>query len=800
MSNLFNHIIKISIYLLVFLLPLFFLPFSFEAFEFNKQELLFFLVSIAFFAWLAKMVLVDKEIKFRRTPLDIPVLLFLFVAVLSAIFSVDRPSSIFGFYGRFSDGLIGLLSLGMLYFLITNNAGLRNEKLKTKSEKPQLKTKSEEEKTLEPPLLSVNGILKALMWSVFFVVLISYLSIFGVWEKINASFGEKIQLPPIMLQRIFNPAAGSMEGLSLFLAPILILLTTSILIGGKRRFGNIVSWFLLLAVLFLLLLIDFTPAWIVVLVSLVLFIGFSLWKRFFRENVNRLLLPIFIIVLAGMFLFIDASKFQFLISPAGNLQLPKEQVLSQGQSWTIAFKSAVENIKSGFLGSGIGTFHYDFAKFKSAEFNQSPLWQVRFDRPGSNIAEILGTMGFLGIISYFLLVGLFLMMSWMFLNLKLKAQNEKPQPKTQNGNLPSTNYPLPLLMAFMALFIAQLVYYQNTVLAFFFWLILALSVVSWKSPNDTKTFSFKDFPELSLVFSVILIILGLSFLTGYFFAGRFYLADVNYKNAVMTGEIEKLEKAASLNPYQPHYKLVLSRAYLSRILAETQKSETQRDPVALSENAYLAITYAKNGQIGRIQVKGATEQSPNRVAAWETLGMVYRDIQGVAAGSLEWGIKAFEKAVVLEPTNPVLHTELGKLYLTSGDIERAKTEFSKAKELKPDYLDSSFQMVLAYEREGNSEEAISQMESLVASEPLNTEVLFQLGRLYFNSNRTDEAISQFERIISLMPNHSNAHYSLGVAYQRKGETAKAIAEFEKVLELNPGNQNVQARLDALKQK
>jgi len=105
---MFNRITKCSIYLLVFLLPLFFLPFSFEAFEFNKQYLLFFLVSIGLFSWIAKMVLVDKEIRFKRSPLDIFILAFLFTAILSAIFSVDKSSSLFGFYGRFSDGLIGL--------------------------------------------------------------------------------------------------------------------------------------------------------------------------------------------------------------------------------------------------------------------------------------------------------------------------------------------------------------------------------------------------------------------------------------------------------------------------------------------------------------------------------------------------------------------------------------------------------------------------------------------------------------------------------------------------------------------
>src|SRR3989338_5497047 len=118
MQNILNRVVKLSVYLLIFLTPLFFLPFSFEVFEFNKQYLLFFLVSLGFLAWLVKMVVYDKEIRFKQSPLDIFVLAFLAVNVLSAVFSIDKSSSLLGFYGRFNNGLISTLSLGALYFLV----------------------------------------------------------------------------------------------------------------------------------------------------------------------------------------------------------------------------------------------------------------------------------------------------------------------------------------------------------------------------------------------------------------------------------------------------------------------------------------------------------------------------------------------------------------------------------------------------------------------------------------------------------------------------------------------------------
>lgn len=765
MQNLLNRIIKISIYLLVFLVPLFWLPFSFEAFEFNKQYLLFFLVSLAFFAWLARMIVVDKEIRFRRSPLDIFVLIFLFVAILSTIFSADKVSSLFGFYGRFSDGLIGLLSLGALYFLITNNV----KPQMTADELPIAADKKSVKISHNSALISGSGLIKTLIWSAFFVILISYFSVFGVWNKLSG-IGGNFSLPGVMLQNTFNPVSGSMEGLAMFLAVMIVFSVGKILIGERKKskLSLFINYLLLVAAAVLLLIIDFSAAWIVLLVTLGLFTGFALWKRIFRENVNRLLLPIFLIALAIFCLATDVTR-NILVT------LPQEQVLSQGTSWSVSFKSLTSNVKNGFLGSGPGTFFQDFTKFKSEKFNQSWLWQIRFDRAGSYIAEVMATMGFFGILSYLALIVIFLTISY-FLISTIKYQN----------------FQIPLILAFLALILGQFVYYQNTTLAFTFWLVLSLSVVSWQKPIKEKTFSFKDFPELSLIFTVFLTMIGLLLAGCYFFGGRFYLADVHYLEAQRTADdaagIETLEKAARENPKFPQYRVILARAYLNQVLNEMAKPLEEQDSLLLQNSVAKAID----------QAKVATEIFPENVLGWETLGIIYREMRLVADGATEWGIKAFEKAIQLEPVNPILHTELGKLYLTQGEVQKAKEEFAKARELKSDYIEAVIQEALIYERENNLTEAIKKMEEAATNFPYNINVLFQLGRLQFNNNQLQEAINQFLGVISLFPNHSNALYSLGVVYQKKGEKNLAIEAFEKVLELNPGNEEVINRLEELR--
>ena len=396
MKNILQKIIKSSIYLLVFLLPVFWLPFTFEVFEFNKEYLLFFVAIIGLFAWFAKMVFFDKEVKFKKIPINILVLFFLFVAVLSAIFSVDKTSSLFGFYGRFSNGLIPLLSFVVFYLLLVNNI-------------------SSESKEKEQDLVSQGGIINLFLASTFLAVLTCYFSIFGLWSKISIFTTQvfNFRLPSFMLMPTFNPVSGSLEGLAIFLAVIVVLLTgllITIEISQKNKLSLFFYSLLLLASLGLLAIIGFKAVWVILLFVLALLLVFVLLKRVFKGDINKLILPIILIIISVFFIFTNFSNNRYFSS------LPQEQILSQGVSWQTNFKAAVENVKSGFLGSGIGTYHYDFSKFRPLQFNQTPLWQIRYDRPASYISEILGTMGFLGLLSYLAIIGVFLLVVFLILS------------------------------------------------------------------------------------------------------------------------------------------------------------------------------------------------------------------------------------------------------------------------------------------------------------------------------------------------------------------------------------------------
>src|SRR3989344_266025 len=110
-----DKVITYSFYLLFFLTPLFWTSLNYELFEFNKMILTYALTTIIVGAWALKMVNQRSWI-INRTPLDIPLLLFLLANILSTIFSIDPHTSIFGYYSRSNGGLLSIISYLLLYW------------------------------------------------------------------------------------------------------------------------------------------------------------------------------------------------------------------------------------------------------------------------------------------------------------------------------------------------------------------------------------------------------------------------------------------------------------------------------------------------------------------------------------------------------------------------------------------------------------------------------------------------------------------------------------------------------------
>ncbi|MBI5078763.1 O-antigen ligase family protein [Candidatus Saganbacteria bacterium] len=107
----------------VFLAAVFFTPVIFDrrlgiVFSGTKVAWLRVFVIVLLSVWVIKLI-IAKQHRFVRSPLDWPVLTFLFSTTIAALTSIHVYTSFVGFYGRF-EGLSTWYLFGLMFFVVTN--------------------------------------------------------------------------------------------------------------------------------------------------------------------------------------------------------------------------------------------------------------------------------------------------------------------------------------------------------------------------------------------------------------------------------------------------------------------------------------------------------------------------------------------------------------------------------------------------------------------------------------------------------------------------------------------------------
>ncbi|MDP3724384.1 MAG: O-antigen ligase family protein, partial [bacterium] len=111
-----------------FVTPLLLTTSTVDPFEFPKQTFLYAAVLVLLALWLARFFL-QGEVRIRKTPLDLPLLLFLGVVIVSTVLSYNQVGLVgfFGFFGRFQGGMLSILAAVLLYYIAVSNLDERED-------------------------------------------------------------------------------------------------------------------------------------------------------------------------------------------------------------------------------------------------------------------------------------------------------------------------------------------------------------------------------------------------------------------------------------------------------------------------------------------------------------------------------------------------------------------------------------------------------------------------------------------------------------------------------------------------
>lgn len=692
LDKLPDFVIQFSFCALFFLVPLILTPFNYELFEYNKMILTYGLTAIIATAWIIK-VIVNKKIQINRTPLDIPLLIFLLSQIISTVISLDTHVSFFGYYSRFNGGLLSTISYLILYFAFTSNY--------PKNKIGRLLTTI----LASASIVSVYGILEHFgidsdLWvqdvqnrvfstlgqpnwlGAYLAVLIPLTIGLGITSFINNQHISK--------EKIRNEKVNILNT-GLFVYWLINLLFFLTLIYTKSRSAIIALWIcLFIAIVFLIIKsADKLYKHFLIFIFSFSFLHFIFGTPF--TQLNKFTLPEIINSLSST---THSQQPTINNKPSGGSVI-EIGITESGTIRKIVWEGALDIFRHyPLIGSGVETFAFSYYKFRPAAHNMTSEWDFLYNKAHNEYLNFAATTGILGLGSYFFIIVRFFL--WSIRNLFSNIETEISIKILQ----------ICLFIGWLTILITNFFGFSVVIIQLFFFLIPAISYVLGSNlipfNNNTRTlnksgkaFTYSQINGIQIV-SVLTVLCFLFYVLFYLlklwyadtlFAKGYHLSRSNeYIQAY-----QNLKRAILLNDSEPLYydELSIPTTQLALSLEEEKQSTMAAD---LKDEAIAASNYA-------------VSISPNNVNFWKTRTRLFFALSNLDNQYTKEALNSLEKAKKLSPTDPKISYNLALIYDKLGRKEDAYKELELTTKLKPDYRDAYFAQALYYQRDRQKDKA-----------------------------------------------------------------------------------------------
>lgn len=614
---------KILFFLFAFLLffvPLILWPFTSEVFEFNKIVLVYILTTLIVAVWIVRSITEGKFI-FRRTLLDIPLLVFLGSQIISTVLSIDPQTSFFGYYSRFNGGLLSTICYSLLYWTFVSNFDAKE--------------------TL--------NLIKVWLASAVLVSIYGILEHFGIdkniWvqdvqSRVFSTLGQPNWLAAWIVALI--PLTWSKSKLNYFLS-ILFFIT---LLFTKSRSG----------------LLGFAVADLI-------YWGFVLIKdrkKYLKEFLifNSIFLVLFFIIKTPTLPAETSVKTGPALETGGT---------ESGTIRKIVWKGALQVwLHYPIFGSGVETFAYSYYQFRPAEHNLVSEWDFIYNKAHNEYLNLAANSGSFGLLSYLTLIGFAIFL--MIKNLQFTITNLQTNPKFENSkneNLLKIDHwslKIALLAGYVSLLITNFFGFSvvPTQLELFLFPAIAVACssqnVEWKIRNETNR--NQKILILCILLATFYLLLAIS---------RYWYADILYARKDFIGAI-------NLEPNQALYHNGLASSYATAKQADLAVSESQKAIDLSPANVNL-----KRSQFGvfimlstinqdylldaRNALIDAIKLAPTDAKLYYNLGLVY-----ARTGQTDSAIKILAKTVELKANYKDARLAYAFLLIDKKQNTEAKTQ------------------------------------------------------------------------------------------------------------------------------
>jgi protein O-GlcNAc transferase len=260
------------------------------------------------------------------------------------------------------------------------------------------------------------------------------------------------------------------------------------------------------------------------------------------------------------------------------------------------------------------------------------------------------------------------------------------------------------------------------------------------------------------------------------------------KEVILLGKLEAAARA------QKHALPADTEAMYARALAATHqlpaaiirmKQAVAADPKNAGALDDLGSLYAmqKDWRNAEESFHAALAVNPSLASAHLHLAMALQAQQRPGAAE-ELG-EELNRAYQLDPENPIINLELGRLLAASGDDQQAIQLLQHAYALMPQSADAAYQLGLALQRSNRMSEAIPLFQSAAAADPGNPDILANLGMALCQQQKATQAVPLLQKAVQLAPDKPIAHQNLAAAYIQLSQFDDAVSELRTAIKLSP---------------
>jgi len=658
-----KKVITAGMVVLFFLLPLVFQPFLSDPFALPKTTVLRIVILFLFAVWLMK-VLREGKINWQKTPLNLPIIMFLFICGLSTLFSVSPRLSFWGMHGFYFEGFLSFLCYGIIYFIAVNYVADKRKVLKT--------------------LLIASVIV-----SVYALVQATGITFF-VWRGTQP-----------------YPRVWSTFGNPNFLAPFLIMVIPIYLIfvikAETMRKKSLYSLFTLLSVLALIFTYS-RAAWLGMVVGLIVF-ALMINKKQLKVN-SFFLIGIIVssIILTSIYprLYLRPQERTATMKPiveraVSTVDFKEPGITARLSAWGTTIKMT---LKRPILGFGLDTLGVSFRRFMSRDYEELA---GRFRTAGYAHNEFLqyaATIGLMGLSAYLFLL-------FTFFRVIIKVSRNKEKNALAAG----------VAAACVALLINNQFSFSTIVPATLLWFFFGLGGGLFESEKREFHFSIPIAAKYSIS-AVVLVATGLLCFYSFRFliASRFdrlaqdSQADRNWEQAIILQE-----KSVEFNPFEGLYHMHLAKSYQQMIgnaktieekeeFFQKSRDEYQKEIAAYPYHALayngLGVTYIyanaflnkKTSSEAIRCFEKAIEFDPYFVEAYSNLAaVIYQD------GQKKKAIELYKKTIELRPSVALSYYNLGNLYAQEGDYSQAISYWKNTLRIDPNFKEAEERLLQVWQ-------------------------------------------------------------------------------------------------------